>query len=130
MLPSERTTVLTTLVNFNRPIREIAARLEQFPMDCEQEDATELRANHIEAVLRRYLEGRLDSTDIQEWAQVMEGRSDIRFDSRNPKAVWRLMFRLSNQDVSEKIAPSSVVTWLKELESAMYPAEPVRRTPR
>ena len=111
MSPDTRLAILQALVRYSAPLEQIAQALESLPVDCEAVDAVEL--SHLDAakVLDRYVAGRLHPSDVQTWAKLIEPRGDIRYPARDAEPLAKLMFRLANQDVSEKLTKVTAADW-------------------
>lgn len=91
---AERTTVLNSLIQFDRPIEQICADLGTFPWDCPHELVT-LAAEHIRNVLARLSSGDLTPDAVYEWANAVEMREDIAYEERCHEEIVEALFVLA-----------------------------------
>jgi hypothetical protein len=94
-MSNDRSTVIETLLNFSRPLNELQRQLRGFDWDFEGVPIV-LHPDHIVRVLRRYLSGELTASIVEQWANLIEGREDLRFDSKHEKWITDTVYELAN----------------------------------
>ena len=90
--PGERVRLLRDLVQCIAPTADTAEALSRFPWDVE-EPLVVLMPNHCVAVLDRFLRGELSSGQVEQWANALEVREDLDFQS---EIVGEVVHRLAN----------------------------------
>jgi hypothetical protein len=73
-----RESSLQELLQFARPIDDLAGSLSAYGFDCPEPLVT-LSSTHISSVLKRYLAGELSTAQIEQWANAIECRSDVHY---------------------------------------------------
>lgn len=79
-IEKDRRKAVSNLIQCNAPLPELAAGIRKFPWDCDEE-LVELDQWDIGRALDRFVEGELTAKDIEDWANLIEGRDDIKFAS-------------------------------------------------
>lgn len=101
---SDRHTVLRDLVEFAKPIDELRDALAVFPWDFRDIPLT-MTADHIRRVIERYLKGELSAQHVEDWANLIEGREDIAFRSRDAETLHEIIYELANPLLTEALSP-------------------------
>ena len=71
-----RNTTLQSLLAFDRSLDQIRQDLAGYPWDSENPVVT-LDRKKFAAILRRFLSGEFSASEIEDWANIVEGREDI-----------------------------------------------------
>jgi len=71
-----RVALIEELLQMARPISEVARALSNLEWDYEGEGVT-LAKHHLTSVLERFLLGELDASEVERWANLVEGRDDV-----------------------------------------------------
>jgi hypothetical protein len=74
-----RESLLNALLSFQQPISEFARDLSAYSWDAAK-PLVVLDATHISSVLNRFIAGKLSSVQVEEWANCIESRDDIKHD--------------------------------------------------
>ncbi|WP_156811082.1 hypothetical protein [Cupriavidus sp. USMAHM13] len=90
-----RLDTVRALVELSFPLDEIESRLREFDWDFEGE-AIELSRAHLIDVLRRYLSRELSVSDVERWANLIEGREDIALEKRSEEKLDEVLYELAN----------------------------------
>lgn len=120
MANEKRRDVVGSLLRLDRPLREIARELDQFPFDCAKGDAVMLTRSQAVAVLARFVNGALRAGDLMEWAQVIQGRDDVDFEDLYREILLQLIFTLAHPEISEDFTEDSARRWMRKLTSTSY----------
>lgn len=97
-----RLALLRHLLEFSEPIGDLADCLAQFDWDYEGERVT-LTREHLRSVLRRFLLRELSAAEVESWANQIEGREDIDFESGFSDLIGDMIFDLANPDLVEHL---------------------------
>ena len=87
-----RKKILQELANLSRTLDDIKADLSHFSWDSE-EDEYIISRNDIVSVLSRYLSLEIDNTQLEDWANTIEGREDIGYENED---IEDIIIELSN----------------------------------
>src|SRR4051812_46160541 len=90
-----RKTVLENLVEWKGNLSEIQASIRTIGWDSEEE-LVEFNTRHAVNVLDRYLASKIDSKELEIWANLVESRDDIKFESINEDLLKDFIFSLAN----------------------------------
>ena len=107
MTGDERIKALQDLIELREPIPVAISRLRHFSWDSDAELVT-LRGSDLIQILDKYLQGELSSTDVEEWAEALEGRDDIGYESRLSDTLRQIVFELANPLLTTPIGPGRV----------------------
>jgi hypothetical protein len=112
-----RVELLNSLLNFDRPLSEIWQPLNSFSWDSAR-GLVILKKQQIVNILRRYLDGQLSRSDVENWANAIEGREDIEYESDFEEMLDEVIFELANPLLSRPLSPDSAREWLNQLEGS------------
>ena len=101
---TERKLLLEKLLNFDQPVQQTLAELQKFGWDSDTE-LVQIKPAHITNLLDGYLKGKLNATQIEEWANALECREDVGFLSENQSVIREAIFQLANPLLNEPITP-------------------------
>jgi len=90
----DRQAVLTALIEFTLPLAELETRLARCGWD--EDPAAALSRAHVVAVLERFAAGELDAAAVETWANLVENREDISFESGHEAALLEAIHDLAN----------------------------------
>jgi hypothetical protein len=90
-----RSDAVKGLVNFCHSLDEIGACLVEFRWDYEG-IPTELNRTHLTRVLKRYLSRELSESDVERWANMLEGREDTCFEKGAEAQLELALLELAN----------------------------------
>lgn len=110
----ERIDILKHLLEFTKPIDEIKTKLSVLGWDS-KEELVRLMPAHAISVLQQFEVGNLTARDIQEWANIIEGRDDIGFESRKEDLLKSLIFELANPELTNQLTKNIARDWIKKL---------------
>ncbi len=110
---TERKTVLQQLLMFSRPLPELRLSLSELPWDSDE--LVILKPKMIVAVLQRYLTGELSSSDMEDWANTIEGREDIGYEPLHSEALKDIVFELANPELTKSLDKEGVNRLIERL---------------
>lgn len=111
----DRNQTLRHLISLDRPLRDVAHDLDRFSFGCEPGEEVELGRDDATSVLERYLAGRLRAQQVEEWARLIDGREDIRFEPGCDRTLADLIFVLAHLDPADPLTPRAAEFWLDRL---------------
>jgi hypothetical protein len=109
-----RRDALVDLIELRLPLNAAIAAVRELPWDSDLELVVLVRANLV-ALLQRYLLGELSPTDLEEWANAIEGRVDIGLEPRHEELLQAFVFEIANPLLAEPISDAYARRWLDRL---------------
>lgn len=94
-MKNDRIAIIGELLNLSRPVDELQRAVGDLDWDYEGAPVV-LNREHILHALRRHLRGEIEAPEIERWANLMEGRDDIIFESGHEKWIADSVFELAN----------------------------------
>ncbi len=91
----ERKSLLEKLVGFDAKLAIILPLLRQFGWDSDK-TLVILQREDIVSVLDRYLKSVLSASDIEQWANAIEGREDIEYEAGHGSTISAAIHELAN----------------------------------
>jgi len=92
---NRRQQLLQALLTFDEPLNLIAQELAQFEWDHEGEPVL-VAPLHIVSILNRFLSNQLNAKQVEEWANMIECREDLDYESENQKQLEQVIYELAN----------------------------------
>lgn len=117
MTVEQRIEALRGLIELQESIPVSISRLRQFPWDSDGALVV-LTGNDLARTLDRYLRGELSNTDLEEWANALEGRDDIEYEPSADDNLRRIIFELANPLLATPIGPAQVQRWKEAISEA------------
>jgi hypothetical protein len=108
--------LLMSLLLLDRPLIEIHAAVSKLSWDSDEELCVFTRA-HAERALERVIRGELILSDMEEWANLIEGREDIGFEEGREQILREFVHELANPTLTEQLTASRAVEWLERLRT-------------
>jgi hypothetical protein len=81
-----------------------------------------LTPNHICEVLRQYLSGTVTASQVEDWAEILEGRPGVEYgcgDERSAEVVADTLFRLSTPEINAPLTAALATSLIEELGGAL-----------
>ena len=103
--------ILKSLLTFDRPLDELRQELSKLKWDSEN-SLIRLSADHMRLVLTRFLKGELSADAVEEWANLIECREDIGFESEFEGVLKDIIFELANPGLVHPIDRTFIEGWL------------------
>lgn len=99
---NDHKTLLNKLIQFKAPITELITALRQFGWD--KDELIQLQRHDIIAILKQYLQSEFTESDIEEWANALEGREDIGFEVGYEEVIREVIFELANPELIQPLS--------------------------
>ncbi|MCC6341921.1 MAG: hypothetical protein IT166_06975 [Bryobacterales bacterium] len=96
------------LILLDRPPGEIRRMLEPISPDADLVPPVILRRADVLAVFRRYLDGHLEALDLERWAEMFEGRSDVQCEDTPDHILDQVMLELAHPLLYEPITREAI----------------------
>ncbi len=103
MSVESRKLCLEELLTYKKDIETLRINLSNFDWDS-GEDLVTLKPSHIKVVLSRFAANEMSSSDIYEWANLIEFRDDVGFDPVSEDKVKALIFELANPEITNELS--------------------------
>jgi len=97
--------VLVALVNLDKPLHDLEEDVSQLKWDDERSTVA-LSQDNVRSVLDRYLLGSLTSEEVEQWANLLEGREDIAAERSVRDMIHQLANPLLEGELSHAVARS------------------------
>ena len=111
----DRRELLKSLVEMREPVSGLLDQLHKFGWDSEQPLVT-IAPQHIITVLGEYVDGRIESAAVQEWADTIHVRDDIGMDPIHEQSLRDVLHELANPFLVQPLTPSSAKRLIEKLE--------------
>ena len=108
-----RVELLNSLLKFEQPLSEILPLLNSFEWDSEKELIL-LNKRHIVEIIQRYLDGKLSSSEVEDWANAIEGREDIEYERDCEQMIDDAIYELANPLLTRSLSADSAREWLEK----------------
>lgn len=100
---SERHLVLRNLLEFAKPLDELRSSLATFGWDFRDIPLT-MTSDHLNNVIGRYLKGELSAQQVEDWANIVEGREDISLRPKDAQLLHDIVYELANPKLTEELS--------------------------
>ena len=107
----ERTEILDDLINFDSNISSLTKELSVFFFFFEQPFLV-IGSDNVVKVLDKLSEGEITRKDIEDWANAIECREDVDFES---EPVKEIIHELANPLISEDLTTDKIGAFRNEL---------------
>ena len=97
-----RQAILFSLIHLDAPLVDLRAALASISWDTEP--VVTLARQEIAAILQRFFRGEIDAAAVEEWANLVESREDIRFEAGHEEAINRAIHDLANPELRGRLA--------------------------
>jgi hypothetical protein len=105
---------LNSLLKFDQPLSEVTPLLNSFSWDSKGTLVT-LKKDHIINILKRYLSNQLSSSDIEDWANAIEGREDIEYERDFEEIIEEAIYELANPFLTSSLSRNLAQKWIDKL---------------
>ena len=95
-----REDAIWALVRLEQPLDAVRASLSLFEWDWEGPPIARLDAREVATVLQRYTAGEVTGDEVETWANLLEGRDDVEFETEAAEAI----FDLANPELQGPLA--------------------------
>lgn len=104
MIPNkmDRFAVVRDLLEISKPLEKIMAQLAMMDWDYEG-DGVDLTKKHLVMALQRYLRGELSDSDLESWANQIEGREDVKFEAGSEQEIENVLYELANPALTQPL---------------------------
>ena len=116
MISNERHELLKKLLNFSQPIHEIAVQLSYLNWDYDRV-GVEITKKHLEIALQKFLCNELTNSDVEYWANLIEGREDFEFNLNFKQLIENILYELANPILTQPLNIERAKYLLNELSS-------------
>ncbi|MCC6366440.1 MAG: hypothetical protein IT165_23215 [Bryobacterales bacterium] len=96
------------LIRFDRPVGEIRRMLAPISLDANLVPPAILRRADVLSVLQRFLDGHLEARDLERWAELFEGRSDVQCEDTPDQILDQVMLELAHPLLYEPITKETI----------------------
>jgi hypothetical protein len=119
--PHDRVSALRALLAYELPVDAALAELSRHSWDVAEPLVT-LTALDILKVIDRYLGGELSSSQVTDWADLVECRDDIDYPKNEHEFLSAIIFRLANPNLEGEVS----IQLAEKLKGLLLSREPNR----
>jgi hypothetical protein len=113
----ERTTALEDLIYLRVPVRHAVKVLSTFGWDSPNE-LVMLTPSVALSALEGFEQGKINKTELMEWAEAIEGREDVGFDPSSKALLKKFIFNIANPELTEELSTELAQSWKLWLREA------------
>lgn len=113
-MSSKQRDSLRALVSFEGSLAALQVAFEDASYDYEGEPVI-LTCAQLARGVRRYLDNEISASDLQTWADMIEGRPGIEYESSRQDLLGRVLLQLSTPHLNESMNPKLCWCILKAL---------------
>jgi hypothetical protein len=95
---NRRQKLLQALLTFSEQLNLIAQELGELEWDYAGEPVL-VEPLHIVSILNRFLSNQLNAEQVDEWANMIECREDLDYESPNQKPLEQVIYELANPEL-------------------------------
>jgi hypothetical protein len=108
---------LRALVRFEGSFAALQDSLRDLPYDYRGSPVV-LTSAHVAHALRRCLNDEVTATELEAWAELIQGRPGIEYEPGQQETLANILFKLSTPDINEPISAALCWRILKTLHVA------------
>lgn len=112
---TDRYAALQKVLKFSQPIQKLEELLKDFSWDFDG-DPQEMNINHLRAALERYISGELSAQGLEDWANLIEGREDIKYQEERVVIIEDYIYELANPELTKKISIAHAVDMVRAID--------------
>lgn len=102
MTEDGRGEALRRLIYLQDSVGDAARLVRAFSWDSKDELVVMTKADLVH-LLDLYLQGKLDESQVEQWAETIEGRDDIGYEAEVAASLQHAIFELANPDITRRL---------------------------
>ncbi len=110
--------LLSRLVRYQLPLGDTVAQLRAFGWNSE-EVLVVLTVGDVVQLLTRYVAGELSAKQVEHWAELLEMRSDLGYETDSAAQLRAVLSGLANPDEHEPITPRLAIQLCRVVTSGV-----------
>jgi hypothetical protein len=114
MTTDDRREALRNLIDLKEPVADAARRVREFPWDSDTELVILTRLD-LAGILDLYLQGKLDGSELEQWAEALEGRDDVGYEGQAVALLKQIIFELANPEITSQLDSKRAREWKEGL---------------
>ncbi len=112
----EHRRALQELLQFDRPLADLRNAVLAAPYDYDGEPVL-LRKEHIAHALNCFVDGIITAGDLEVWAELIEGRPGIDFETSAEDELSEILFQISTPEINGPVSIEKCQRMLEQLSS-------------
>nr|WP_300311505.1 hypothetical protein [Halomonas sp.] len=105
---------LRDLIGFNKPVSVLSDTLKNYEWDYDGEPFI-ITPLYVRKILIRFLNKEFSAQDLEDWANLIEGREDLEFEEAYNDEIENIIYSLANPVLQGEITFDSCSQLLKTL---------------
>ena len=110
----KRTSLIERLLKANDDFPLLAKELSRYEWDFGGIPVL-LEKEHVEDILERYVEGKIDADFLHEWAEFIELRDDIDYPEEDEAVLLEIVHALATPHVEGELTSARAKAWIEKL---------------
>ena len=106
---------LEGVLELGEPLGDVLAQLENFEPPQGRGSVIRLERAHLQRALSLFLEGKLNSDDVESWATVIEGSRELKCHANDEDLIRKIVHQMANPYITQALTPESARELLKRL---------------
>ena len=112
---NNRKKILEDLINYTSTISLLSEKLLSLSWDSDVE--IEFHAKHLIHVLTRFQSDTIQADEVEQWANLIENREDIKFSGKQANLLSNIIFELANPELNQPLDKKRITVLLSKLSS-------------
>ena len=100
---NKRMLILSNLINFDKPLNEIKLELRELEWDYNGKEYV-VTIKEVINVINKYKTNKISAFELEEWANLIECREDIKFEEKNFNKLNNIIYTLANPVLEGEIS--------------------------
>jgi Ca2+-binding EF-hand superfamily protein len=104
---------LRKLIGYEIPLDLARDLLKSFPWDGDVEVV--MTTSDVTSILKNFLGGKISSSEIARWADLIECREDIDLEEANNDKILRFLLEIANPEINGQLSLERATYWIDHL---------------
>jgi hypothetical protein len=113
-LLQRRVETLTDLIELRARVPAAVEAASALPWD-NSEGLVVFTASHARSALERFLAGELSRVELQDWAELIQGREDVDIEESNRERLVEFLVEISTPELFREVTAQTAKEWLDRL---------------
>jgi hypothetical protein len=106
-MDKDRLKAVQSLIELSHSLDSVAEQIRGFKWDYEGKPV-ELTSCHLMKILNAFLDKKMSAADVEQWANLVEGREDISFESSSEEWIGQVIHELANPYLTQPLNENRV----------------------
>jgi hypothetical protein len=112
-----RKELLLQLLTRSRPMKSVLEELAEYGWDSDR-DLVVVTRHYLMLALQEFTDGHLSAADLVSWAEALEAREDVGFESGYEELVKCVVFTLANPEINHPLTLLKAARYIQQLSKS------------